>query len=60
MDRKGNLVITRHPGESFTIGDDITITVLAGSHNNVRLSVEAPLDLAIIRDNAIKKQPKTI
>lgn len=58
MERRGNLVIQRKTGESFTIGDDITITVLSGTANNIRLSVEAPLSMPIIRDNAVNKQPK--
>jgi len=60
MERRGNLVIQRKIGESFTIGGDITITVLSGTASNVRLSIEAPISLPIIRDNAIHKESKVI
>jgi len=58
MERRGNLVIQRKTGESFTIGDDITITVLSGTASNVRLSIEAPLSLPILRSNAVNREPK--
>ncbi len=58
MERKGNLIIQRGPGESFTIGDDITITVLSGSGGQTRLSIEAPTGLKILRDNAVKHEPR--
>lgn len=55
---RGNLVIARKIGESFDIGNDITITVLSGCDSKVRLSIEAPKSLQIIRDNAICREPK--
>lgn len=47
------LALTRSVGESFTIGDDITIHVVAVySSGRVRLGIDAPRDLAITRDDA--------
>lgn len=46
----GNLVITRLPGRSVRIGDDITITVLeTNKQRGARLRISAPLDMDIIR-----------
>lgn len=55
---RGSLVITRKIGESFDIGNDITVTVLSGSGSNVRLNIEAPKHVNIVRDNAICREPK--
>lgn len=55
---RGSLVITRKIGESFDIGSDITVTVLSGSGSNVRLNIEAPKCVKIIRDNAVCREPK--
>jgi carbon storage regulator len=43
------LVLTRKQGESITIGDDITITILDVKGKYVRVGVEAPRDLAVHR-----------
>lgn len=47
--RKGNLVLTRREGERLLIGDDITITVKSVTYNNVRIGIDAPRDLSILR-----------
>lgn len=57
MDR-GRLIISRRIGEAFTIGDNITVTVLASSGHNVRLCVECPKDISICRDDAVCTEPK--
>jgi carbon storage regulator len=44
------LVLTRHPGESITIGGDITITVTAIQGNRVRIGVIAPRDVPVHRE----------
>ncbi len=47
---KGSLVITRLPGRSVKIGDDITITVLdTNRQTGARLRINAPLDINIER-----------
>jgi carbon storage regulator len=43
------LVLTRKPGEKIHIGPDITLTVLEVHGNKVRLGIEAPEDVAILR-----------
>ena len=43
------LVITRKPGESLEIGDDITVTVLGNRHRPVRLGIDAPAQVLVLR-----------
>lgn len=44
------LVLTRKPGESVAIGEQITVTVLRVRGEQVSLGVEAPKSLAVWRD----------
>ncbi|XOV82039.1 MAG: carbon storage regulator CsrA [bacterium] len=43
------LILTRKPGESLMIGDDISITVLGVKGNQVRIGVNAPKDVGVHR-----------
>ena len=43
------LVLTRKVGESFVIGDDITVTVVRVMGGGVRIGIEAPEDCMIMR-----------
>ncbi|OPY85608.1 MAG: hypothetical protein A4E71_02012 [Smithella sp. PtaU1.Bin162] len=43
------LVLTRKFGESITIGEDITITILDSRGKNIRIGVEAPRNIAVHR-----------
>lgn len=43
------LVLTREIGETFNIGDDITVKVLGITGNQVRLGIEAPQSVRIHR-----------
>ncbi|MNJ63588.1 hypothetical protein D3C77_595020 [compost metagenome] len=40
------LILTRKVGESINIGDDITITILGVSGQQVRIGINAPKDVA--------------
>jgi len=44
------LILTRRPGESVKIGDDITITVLGVRGNQLRLGFTAPQNVAVHRE----------
>jgi carbon storage regulator len=44
------LILTRRPGESVKIGDDITITVLGVRGNQLRLGFTAPQSVAVHRE----------
>lgn len=50
--KKGNfemLVLTRKLGESIIVGNDILITVESISGSRVKLGLQAPVEVAIIR-----------
>lgn len=44
------LVLTRRSGESIAIGDDIRIRVLRTNGSRVRIGIEAPTDVRIVRE----------
>ena len=48
------LVLTRKVGESFVIGDDITITVVRVVGGGVRIGIEAPDDCMVMREELQK------
>ena len=43
------LVVTRKPNESITIADNIEITVLEITKDRVRIGINAPKDVKIVR-----------
>lgn len=44
------LVLSRKPGERIMIGDAVTITVVRIGPNNVRLGIDAPREMNIVRE----------
>ena len=44
------LVLSRKPGERIMIGDDVTVTVVRIGPNNVRIGIEAPRTMNIVRE----------
>ena len=48
------LVLSRKPHERILIGDDIAVTVVRVGPGNVRLGIEAPRDVPIVRDELEK------
>ena len=63
MSDSGRLVITRKTGEAVFIGDSIKITIsritLLGQATEVKLMIEAPRDIPIVREE-IRDLPKRI
>ena len=49
------LILTRHPGESIKIGNDVTVTVLGARHNQVRLGIEAPRSVPVHREEIYQR-----
>ncbi|MDQ1113089.1 carbon storage regulator [Microbacterium testaceum] len=47
------LVLTRRPGESIMIGDDVTVTVLGVTATGVRIGIDAPRDTRIHRSEIV-------
>lgn len=43
------LVLSRKPGEKLQIGDSIEVTIVRIGPNTVRLGIEAPRDVNIVR-----------
>ena len=44
------LVLTRRPGESIMIGNDVVVTVLEISGEAVRVGIQAPREIAVHRE----------
>lgn len=53
---EGGLVITRKPGQDFTIGEDIRVTVLYVRGQQARIHIVAPDDKLILRGELEKKE----
>lgn len=49
------LIITRRIGETFYIGDDITITVADVIGSQVKLAINAPREIAVHREEIYLK-----
>lgn len=43
------LSLTRRIGESLLVGEDVVLTVVGTSGNQVRFGVDAPMDVRILR-----------
>ena len=54
------LVLSRKPGERILIGDDVSITVVRIGPNNVRLGIEAPRSMNIVREELCPEEVATI
>lgn len=52
------LVITRKEQQRVKIGDDVWITVIHVGHGKVRIGIEAPAGVLILREELIKDQTK--
>ncbi|KPW47793.1 Carbon storage regulator -like protein [Pseudomonas syringae pv. antirrhini] len=52
---KHMLVLTRDIGETFSIGDDITVQILGVNGNQVRLGISAPKDIKVHRAEVYKR-----
>lgn len=47
------LTLSRKVGERILVGDRITITVVRIGPNNVRLGIDAPRDMNIVREELL-------
>ena len=59
--KQGNLSFSRKPGEGFTIFTDqgeIRVCIVESSYTRVRVSVNAPDEMLILRDELINKEKK--
>ena len=53
------LVLSRKVGERILIGDKVTITVVKIGHGGVRIGVEAPAELSVIREELAEEMERT-
>lgn len=43
------LILTRKVGESIVIGDDIVIKIVETGKNNIRIGIDAPREITVLR-----------
>lgn len=49
------LILTRRVGETVIVGDNITVTVLGFKGNQVRLGIEAPVNVSVHREEIFNR-----
>lgn len=49
------LSLTRRIGESLLVGEDVVLTVVGTNGNQVRLGVDAPIAVRILREEHLRK-----
>ena len=49
------LNLTRFPAQSIKIGDEILVTILGISGNQVRLGINAPREVSVLREEVIDR-----
>ena len=54
------LVLTRKQGERINIGQDIVITVVQLDRNRVRIGIDAPDDVRILRQEILRGEEKSV
>jgi len=59
------LVLTRKQSEMINIGDDIVIKVIRTGHNSVKIGIDAPHDVRVLRSELLieeeaEKQPQQL
>ena len=56
---KDVLVLSRKVGERILIGDKITVTVVKIGHGGVRIGIDAPTELAVVREELATELERT-
>ena len=51
------LVLSRKPGQRILIGDNVTVTVVRIGPNTVRLGIDAPREMNIVREELCGDRP---
>jgi carbon storage regulator len=54
------LVLSRKPGQRIFIGDNIVITVVQARDGSLRLGIDAPKEVKILRDDLATHEPPTL
>ena len=48
------LILQRKPGEAVRIGDDVTVSILSVENGRVRIAIDAPTSIPILRSELIE------
>ncbi len=54
------LVLSRKPSQRILIGKDVTITVVRIDRNQVRIGIDAPAEVSILRDELTAIEPEKV
>lgn len=49
------LILTRKPGETIIIGDDIKVTVLGVASKQIRIGIQAPSNIPVHREEIYER-----
>lgn len=49
------LVLSRRPEQSFVLGDEITVTVLGVEGDRVKLGIQAPRNVVVLRQELFRQ-----
>jgi carbon storage regulator len=49
------LILTRRPTQALVIGSDITVTVLEIRGSQIRIGIEAPREVSVLREELVEK-----
>ena len=52
------LVLSRKVGERIQLGDQITVTLVKIHGNTVRLGIEAPSHMAVVREELVTREER--
>jgi carbon storage regulator len=58
--KAGNLVLTRKKGQSVIVGDNIKITVLDADASTIKVGIDAPKEIPILRVEAKEIGPSSL
>jgi carbon storage regulator len=50
------LILTRYEGEKIVVGEDIEILVMGLNGNQVRLGIEAPREVRVMREELLQRE----
>jgi len=51
------LILNRKTGENIVLAESITVSVLSIEGSRVKLGITAPLDIAIVREELLHRDP---
>lgn len=49
------LILTRKPGESIIIGDNVSVVLLGMQNNQAKLGITAPMEITVHREEVYRK-----